>query len=178
MEIPGLGPVSRDDEFGGYRSAAWPVPVLKNSTCVFVVDGYDGDPGKEEFHSAISAFLALDESTLWAASPSIFEYYQYVMADCDPDDGDDRYVEIADPDDVWDHIDIGGEVLVQRHAYDDRRVYVSVECECDWEPEHGLQIVFREGRTVTKVGPYNGHLTNAAAYGRDDLEGVVYHRPG
>ena len=56
--------------------------------------------------------------------------------------------------------------------------YVSVECECDWEPEHGLQIVFRDGRTVTKVGPYNGHLTNNSAYGRQDLDDVVYQRPG
>jgi len=60
----------------------------------------------------------------------------------------------------------------------DGRVYVSVEYECDWEPEHGLQIVFRDGRTVTKVGPYNGHLTNNSAYGRPDLDDVVYHRPG
>jgi hypothetical protein len=45
-----------------------------------------------------------------------------------------------------------------RIAGRDQRVYVSVECECDWEPEHGLQIVFRDGATVTKVGPYDGHV--------------------
>jgi hypothetical protein len=54
-------------------------------------------------------------------------------------------------------------------------VYVSVGCECDWEVEHGLQIVFRDGATVTKVGPFDGHLTNASAHARDDLEGVVYY---
>jgi hypothetical protein len=32
--------------------------------------------------------------------------------------------------------------------------------------------------TVTKVGPLDGHLTNAAAYARDDLEGVIYHGHG
>jgi hypothetical protein len=51
-----------------------------------------------------------------------------------------------------------------------------LECECDWEPEHGLQIVFRDGREVTKVGPYDGHLTNSAAYANDDLDGIVYYR--
>ena len=45
-----------------------------------------------------------------------------------------------------------------------------------WEPEHGLNIVFRDGRTVTRVGPYEGHLTNSSAYGRDDLDDVVYYR--
>ncbi|MFB9904292.1 DUF6985 domain-containing protein [Allokutzneria oryzae] len=33
---------------------------------------------------------------------------------------------------------------------------------CDCEIEHGLQIVFRGGRVVTKVGPYGSHNTNAA----------------
>lgn len=45
-----------------------------------------------------------------------------------------------------------------------------------WEPEHGLQIVLRADRAATKVDPYDGHLTNAAAFNRDDLEGIVYHR--
>ncbi|MGC7101877.1 hypothetical protein ACPZ19_45000 [Amycolatopsis lurida] len=36
-----------------------------------------------------------------------------------------------------------------------------------------LQLVFRDGRDVTKVGPYDGHLTNSAAYADDELDGVV-----
>lgn len=72
-------------------------------------------------------------------------------------------MEIDSPDVVFEHVTFGGEATVVRHGRDGR-VYVSLECECDWEPEHGLQIVFRDGRAVTKVGPHNGHLTNAAAY--------------
>jgi len=30
------------------------------------------------------------------------------------------------------------------------------------EDEHGLQVVLRDGARVTKVGPYDGHLTNDA----------------
>ncbi|MFA1544590.1 DUF6985 domain-containing protein, partial [Actinomadura monticuli] len=51
----------------------------------------------------------------------------------------------------------------------------SLECECDWEQEHGLQMVFRDVRTVTKIGPCDGHLTNSAAWGDDSLDGIVYH---
>ncbi|MGW1529765.1 DUF6985 domain-containing protein [Streptomyces sp. NPDC002159] len=73
----------------------------------------------------------------------------------------------------------GGEVTVQREdAHGDRQVYVSVECECAWEPEHGLQIVFRRGCSVTKVGPFDSHLTNVSAFDRADLADVVYHRFG
>jgi len=46
----------------------------------------------------------------------------------------------------------------------------TIECGCNWEREHGLQIVLREGLSVTKLGPYDGHLTNADS----SLESVVY----
>lgn len=174
MEIPGLGSVTRDDEFGWYRSARLPARALAGAMCHIVVDGYDADPAKDEFHAVISTFLALDESALSAAAPSIFEYYQDTVTSFDAND--DWHVEIFGPDEVWNHVHIGDQAMVKRNPHGDRRVYVSVECECDWEPDHGLQVVFREGRTVSKVGPYDGHLTNAAAYARDDLAEVVYFR--
>jgi hypothetical protein len=62
---------------------------------------------------------------------------------------------------VWDHVSFGTEFHVER-GFDDQEVYVSVACECSWEPEHGLQLVFKEGRCVSRVGPYDGHLTNGA----------------
>ena len=113
---------------------------------------------------------------LSAATPAIFAYYRDVMNDVVTDGDLDWYIEIEGPRDVLDHVRLGGDLIVSRDAYGDRHVCVSLECECDWEPEHGLQIVFRDGRTVTKVGPYDGHLTNSAAYADDELDGVVYHR--
>jgi hypothetical protein len=174
VDITGLGPMTRMDELGWYRSEALPIPALGGAMCQIVLDGYDDDPDSDEVHAAIHTFLSMDDSALRAAAPAIFEYYRYITEAVIDDDDMDWYVEVTDPDDVWNHIEVGPYAIVRR----DGRVYVSVECECDWEPEHGLQIVFRDGRTVTKVGPYNGHLTNNSAYGRPDLEDVVYHRPG
>ena len=79
---------------------------------------------------------------------------------------------IRAPEDVWRHVQLGDELWVQRAQ--SGRWFVSIECECDWEPEHGLQLVLEDGARVTKVGPYDGHLTNAAAYADPTLEGVVY----
>jgi hypothetical protein len=172
MNIPGLGRVAIDSE-GWYRSDAVTVPVLGNKTCHICLVGYGEDAATEDFHAAIEAFLDLDESALNAAAASIFAYYKDVAEEFA---GEAATISIHGPDDVLAHVRPGGEILVQRDRHRDRRVYISVECECDWEPEHGLQIVFRDGQTVTKVGPYDGHLTNAAAYARDDLNDVVYHR--
>ena len=108
-----------------------------------------------------------------AAEPWIFAYYSDVTDDVVAAGDLDWYVKIDTPHEVFEHIRLGRQAIVVRDARD-RHVYVSLECECDWEPEHGLQIVFRDGRVVTKVGPYNGHLTNSAAYANATLDNVVY----
>jgi hypothetical protein len=81
---------------------------------------------------------------------------------------------IDSPRDVWKHVKFGDEPIVTRRAYGDHGVYVSLECNCDWEIEHGLQIVFKNGLKVNKIGPYDGHLTNSDAYARNDLEDAIY----
>lgn len=174
MQIPGLGTVV-EEELGWHRSEPIAVPLLGGDLCIFLIEAYDGDEQPGDFHEAIRTFLTIDRSALEAAAPSIFAYYRDVV-DHVGADGWRRDVKIDGPDDVLDHVQLGREATVSRDEDGDRHVYVSLESECDWEPEHGLQIVFRDGRTVTKIGPCDGHLTNAAAYANDELEGVVYYR--
>ncbi|MFB7919427.1 DUF6985 domain-containing protein [Streptomyces sp. NPDC056061] len=175
MEIPGLGTV--EDDGDSYTSDPITVRVLDDAECQFLVVGYDEDDAQEDFHTAIDAFLALGASALRAAAPFVFAYYQDVRSRL-VELGIDPVVTIDGPDDVWDHVEFGWEVTVERDWSGDRQVCLSSESSCAWEREHGLQIVFRGGRTVTKVGPFDGHLSNASAYGRDDLADVVYHRAG
>ena len=136
--------VTVDD--GTYRSDhPVEVPALGNARCHVTFAGYDDEENKDEFP-------ALDAAVLRAASPAIFAYYRDVAADLAA--AGVEVVAIAGPDDVWDHISPHG-VSVERG---DGHVYVAVECECAWEPEHGLVIVLRGGTEVTRVGPYDGHL--------------------
>ncbi len=174
MQIPGLGPVDWEADLGWYEGGPVAVPLLGGAPCRVIVRGYRDDPAAADFHAAIDAFLALDRSALTAATPEIFAYYRDVMNDLVEAGDHDSYVRIAGPSEVLDHVRLGREPTVIRDVDGDGQVYVSLECECDWEPEHGLQLVFRDGHTVTKVGPYDGHLTNAAAYDDDALQGVVY----
>lgn len=37
-------------------------------------------------------------------------------------------------------------------------------CGCEWEEEHGLQLVFKEGKKLTRISGYDGHITAADAY--------------
>ncbi|GIE38527.1 hypothetical protein Alo02nite_14250 [Actinoplanes lobatus] len=173
MEIPGLGPVEHHEHLGSFRSAPVPVPVLGGALCRIAVEGYDGGP---DFHAAIGAFLALDRTVLTAAAPAIFEYYRDIIEEvlaCGEED--ELYADIPGPGQVLDYVTLGTEPLVVRDSHDDRRVYVRVACDCDWEEEHGLDLVFRDGAAITLVGPSTGTLRNLGTF--DELtEDVIYRR--
>jgi hypothetical protein len=49
-------------------------------------------------------------------------------------------------------------------------MYVQIACQCDWEQEHELQLVFRQGRKLTRISYFDGHLTESDAYGKPDEE--------
>jgi hypothetical protein len=172
MEIAGLGLVTKDDRFDWYRSQPLPVAALGGKICQILLEDYDDNLAKEDIHAAVKNFLSIDQSALQEAEPHIFQYYMDCNADFSPEDED--YLIINSPRDVWKHVKFGDEPIVTRRADGDGDVYVSLECNCDWEIEHGLQIVFKNGLKVNKVGPCDGHLTNSDAYDREDLEDVIY----
>lgn len=175
MNIPGLGEVTKG-KYGEYRSQPIPVPVLGGKNCCFELEGYDADPDKEAFHVAIANFLNLDASALRAAEPHIFQYYKD-SEDCWQEEDED-FKPIKSPAGVWAHVQFGKTPTVSRRTRGDKGIYISLECGCDWEEEHGMQMVFQNGLKVNKVGPFDGHLTNSDAYGDKSLENVVYRVRG
>lgn len=171
MNIPGLGAVTKDD-FENYLSNPIPVPVLGGKNYEICVEGYDDDSAKKAFHIAITNFLGLTESTLKEAEGYVFQYYKDFEDDWKS--YDDEFVPIKSPNDVWKHVRFGDRPRVCRRSYGDKGIYISLECGCDWEPEHGLQLVFKNGLKITKVGQFDGHLTNSDAFDDNSLEDVVY----
>jgi hypothetical protein len=172
MEIPGLGAVSKDAELGWHYSKPIAVPILGRK-CQMVIEGYDEDTNKTEFHAAIQNFLSLDPAVLKEAESYIFQYYQDCLFNSKAFE-QKQGAAIRNENEIWQQVRLGKQPMVTRRPYGDKAVYVSLECECDWDEEHGLQIVFKNGTKVSKVGPYDGHVTNSDAYGNESLENVVY----
>jgi hypothetical protein len=81
--FPGLGPLAVDED-GLLRSSPTTVPVLGQAACI-VLEDYEGDPAPDDFHRAVAAFLVADSSTLNAAAPAVFAYYEDTR-DCLHDD--------------------------------------------------------------------------------------------
>ena len=148
------------------------VPLLGGKQCDFCLEGYSNDSRKHEFDDAIANFLKLEPSALQVAESYLFRYYK----DCEEDwrSHDRDFQPIDSPSGVWNCVSFSGEVTVSRRRREDKGVYLSLEGNCDWEEEHGLQLVFRDGNRLAKVGPCDGHVTNADSYDDDSLEGVIY----
>lgn len=172
MEIPGLGSVIKDDEFDWYYSNPMPVAVLDGLMCRIAVEGYNDDPNKDQIHTAITNFLSIEPSVIKEAQQYIFEHYKSCNEGREPDDP--KFVNIESACNVWDFIQPSNEPMIRRRVYGDLGIYVSLECDCDWERKNGLQIVFKNGLKVNKVGTYDGHLTNSDAFADDTLENVIY----
>lgn len=178
MNIPGLGQVVRDEENDWYISRPITIAALNRQDCEFLVEAYDeaDEPTKASYHQAIANFIDLSPLTLTNAESAIFAYYQDIAAYRRAEK--QEVVQIDKATEVWKHIRFGSEALVCRRQNDTRTVYVSLECDCDWEPEHGLQIVFRNGAEISKLGPFDDFLSNADAYGEPSLDKVVYQSRG
>jgi hypothetical protein len=182
MEIPQIGKVIADPQFHRNPplvSEPIPIPFLHQHRCRFVLKRYIEDPNREEIHAAIKNILTINDDVLTEAQQYVYQYYEDMAALFAAHNWPSP-PKIETPADVWKHVSFGDSLYVQRRkkATAEDGVYVSLGCNCDWEEEHGLQIVLRDGLKVTKVGPFDDHLTNAAAFADPSLIGVIYRRIG
>ena len=150
--MPGVGPLTLDDEWGWYRSAPVAAGALGGAVGQIVVPKERATSAeRDEVQHVVGTFLTTDDHALREAGPDVFAYYLDTARLAREQGWDVQLPVIAGPESVWDHVTFGREFQVDREPDVDHRVYISVECDCAWEPEHGLQLVFCSGRAVSKV---------------------------
>jgi hypothetical protein len=98
--------------------------------------------------AAVRAFLALTDQDRLATSQRVFRHYRSFVNHVP-----EAELSITEPEQIWVHIR-PTDVFVSRHTDGDGRVYVRVCCDCDWDEEHGLQLVFRDGNMLTLVSAH------------------------
>ncbi|GAB6263077.1 DUF6985 domain-containing protein [Photobacterium sp. R1] len=143
-----------------YESETISIPLLGGHKLSFTIEDIDEDESPDEFEEAISNFMGLDESLKSEIEPYVYKNYldfKEAVGDeyCPPN--------ILNPAGVWQYV-YPSYVSVSRRPYGNKEVYVLLLAECEWEPEHGLQIVFHKGKTLNRVSDQDGHLTHSDAY--------------
>ena len=148
------------------------IPYFGNRKFVVTFQDVADDSAPQDFVDAIGNFLELTQQDREATNPYLFaEYRDFV--ECVGENEFDFSIEAENY--IWEHVH-PTHIHVSRRYYGDKAVYVQIAAECDWEEEHALQIVYKDGKTLKRVSSQDGHLTNSDAYGRPELEDVIVSR--
>ena len=159
-ELPRIGALHRDPAWPkeGWRSEPCPIPFWSDRSLRFhFTFEPEGNAFAPDVYEAIAAFLTLSDADRLLATPQVLAYYQLML---DATDIDPLPIEV--PEDVWRFV-TPTQICVSRRHRRDKDIYVELLCECDWEVEHGLLLVYRKGQQLVRVSDQDGHLTDADA---------------
>ena len=146
------------------------VPLLNNVFDIVFMD-ISEDENPTEFQEAYENFMMMSPEVLSQANKYIYAYYKNFTELVGENEFD---FSISSREDIWKHIQIN-EIYITRRPYGNKAVYVNLAGSCEWEVEHGLQIVYLHGNKLARVSDQDGHLTWSDAYDDPKLEEVIYH---
>jgi len=158
-----FGKLTWDSGLDWWVSDELPIPMFGGRllTISFQADNPSA-PISDAVIKAVTAMLRLESSTLDSITPHVWgNYHEFRDAV-----GADEIEAIEPSEDIWAHVQPGAAMVDER----DGEVYVSFECNCDWEIERGLMLVLKDGVRWVKVSAYNGHFTDGHAYAKPRLD--------
>ncbi|QSW89052.1 hypothetical protein J0383_22805 [Flavobacterium endoglycinae] len=168
-----IGKLYQNTEFSDWwESEEIKIPLLNNE--MLKVTFLDVEPEHdetfiEEADEALTNFLRMNIENRNSLSELAYNNCIDFLDSVEFDEADEPLREIKDKNEIWNFIYPDG-IHVSRRTYNDKDIYISIVCECEWEQEHGLQLVFRQGKKLTRISDQDGHLTEADAYAKPDSQ--------
>ena len=118
---------------------------------------------------ALANFFTIGMDQREAIAPYIWQNCKEFLDAIGYDEDDQALWDIKEAQEIWTFVDFRN-IYVKRRHHRDQDIYIRLDGECEWEREHGLQLVFRQGKKLTRVSQIDGHLTEADAYGKVDAQ--------
>lgn len=144
-----------------------PIPFFDGLQLEFIFDGYENDENFFfEAEKAVSNFLEKNDIERMKISHLVFKNYTEFINSVGEDED---LPEIKDKEQVWQFV-YPEKIIVKRRHRRDKDIYLQIHCNCEWEIEHGLQLVFKQGLKLTRVSYIDGHSTEADAYDKPDSD--------
>lgn len=168
-----IGVLFQDDQFEDWWEAEpREIPFFYNKKIKITFMGLvsaDDIEFIEEADLALGKFLSKTESDRNGLSNLTYKHCIDFLDAVDYGDEDGRLRKIEDKNEIWNYV-YPKDIFVARRDRRDEDIYINMTCECEWEKEHGLQLVFRQGKKLTRISEQDGHLTESDAYDRPDSE--------
>ena len=99
---------------------------------------------------SIKNFLEKESNEKSRISNRIYKYYREIQDYWDSQSFGPSPLKLNDEEEIWNYV-YPYEIHVCRNTDEDKNMYLLIHCGCEWEEEHGLQLVFRNGLELTKV---------------------------
>lgn len=167
-----LGQLKQDYFPDWWKSEPIEIPFFDNQKLTITFMDFEPEEDKafiEEADKALTYFLQLSSNDRNTISEPVYRNCIDFLDAIDDDEEDESLREINNINEIWNFVS-PIEIFVSRRHRRDMDIYIQIACECDWEQEHGLQLVFRQGKKLTRVSGQDGHLTEADAYDIADEE--------
>jgi hypothetical protein len=160
ITLSGVGVFTQAD-FNDWWQCVLPIPFLAQLLPVTILNFNPNDPANESqlgaIDAAVTALLHLTEMEKSIAAPGVLSYCHEFLDMVEILDEDKAMREITNPEEIWKFVHF-------THAYvqydaSTEVVYVSLHAKCDWDTEHGLQLVYKNGTELYRVSADDGQIT-------------------
>ncbi len=145
-----LNSVEFDDDL--FESSPCPIRYFDNKELKIVFLEPKHEYYLEKADSALKNFLELKRDNRFQDSHLVYNYYTDILKF-----GYTKPLDIEKIEDIWNFV-YPSEIIIEWDENND--FFVCISCGCKWEEEHGLQLVFKDGRTLTRASGHDGSLTD------------------
>lgn len=145
-----VGPLKANPDYAGwYESEPVLIPYLGQKLKITFTKGTDSS-FMEGAEVVLKRFFQLTTQDQNKDSEKVERYYQASVKESIA-----KPLAIKQAKDIW-LFTTPKDVIIEQNI--NGKFYVTISCECEWEQEHGLQLVFREGKKLTRSTGHDGQL--------------------
>jgi hypothetical protein len=145
-----LNPIDYDPSF--FYSQPFPIPYFDNKKLKVGFVAAEHQPYLDGADKSLENFVRLSSIDRTENSDIVHHYYSEALKY-----GYTKPLDIKTTNDIWNFV-TPTEIII--HLDETGDFYLCVSCECEWEEEHGLQLVFAKGQTLTRASGHDGHFTD------------------
>jgi len=174
IESKVIGKINQNAEFDDWwESEPIQIPFFENKQLkIMFMDFISEDDDKEfviEADNALEIFLSKKQEEKLELSEIVYNYCMEFLSAVEYDEKSKSLREIKNKNEIWKYV-YPEEIHITRRHRRDEDIYLVITCECEWEQEHGLQLVFRKGKQLIRISDQDGHITEADAFDKLDEE--------
>ncbi len=134
-----------------YESAAIEIPYWGNEKIGVSFTYGDEAAYMKEAEVVLKRFLKLNNEDRQKDGQKVYPYYKAVL------DAGKAPIEALSPQTIWNFVTPAA-LFIERDI--NGNFYAVLSCKCEWEKTHGLQLVFKDGKKLTRASAHDGQYND------------------